>query len=178
MKRVFVGASWIWRPPYTCHGLLFSSLWEMNYFLAWLLEEQLSPDQCCHHNTLHYWSISKGVRAEWMCIIPLGMFPQTQHWRIPWTEVLVVFLHMLCLSLSRSPKFPDCHSHASNKQLIPLQREVALNQTPDIDYPPFWEVDRSVSEHVLRGCSRVYTTSKLPFLSSNNPELWSTRSTG
>lgn len=39
--------------------------------------------------------ISKHIREEWMYFTPIGMFPQTQHWHIPWTEVLVLFLLML-----------------------------------------------------------------------------------
>lgn len=39
--------------------------------------------------------ISKHIREEWMSFTPMGTFPQTQHWHIPWTKVLVLFLLML-----------------------------------------------------------------------------------
>lgn len=39
--------------------------------------------------------ISKHIREEWMSFTPMSMFPQTQHWHIPWTKVLVLFLLML-----------------------------------------------------------------------------------
>lgn len=71
---------------------------------------------------------SKDVRAGLMCIIHMGMFPQNQRWCTPWTEVLVMFLLMLC---TLCPWASLLHSkiHISNTQLIPLKTEMTLNQT-------------------------------------------------
>lgn len=82
---------------------------------------------------------------------------------------------MSFLFLSKYPKFPGSHSHTSNKKVIPLQRKMALNQIPDVDYPLFWELNRRVSECELRAWGWVYMISKVFFPSSNAPELWFTR---
>lgn len=185
VNRVFVSVFCIRRPPCTCHGLWlwkwpFGSLWETNSFLAWLLEEQLSSYQHCHHNGLHCWphqQICQGTRNVYHSYGHVPSNSALMH-TMNWSPCHVPTYAMSFLPLSKSPKFPDCHCHTSNKQLIPLQREMALNQTPDVDYPPFWEVDRSVSERELKGCSWVYITSKLSFLGSNAPECWSARSIG